>query len=284
VPEFHLPPVPKVAIPVAKPWKWRVLGVAAAGFVCLGFVAWTKQWTSPPPLDGFWQPILDSSNPVLLCVGQPQGLASTPGVQPDALPPEYTVPVTVQDLHRLGNQHIALADATTLSRIAGLLQSRGKAYHIRGRSTTTLSDLRDGPVVLIGAFNNDWTLRLTGGQRFRFDRDLSTQVSWIVDQQNPSNRDWRVDFQMPYVKLNEDYAIVSRVLDPTLDRVVVVAAGITKFGTIAAGEFLTDPTYMATVAKQAPAGWQRKNFEAVIAAKVINGSSGPPRLVTAHFW
>jgi hypothetical protein len=172
----------------------------------------------------------------------------------------------------------------TLTRVAGLLQSRGKAFHIRGRATT-LTDLRDGPVVLIGAFNNEWTLRLTGEQRFSFERDPKTpEISWIRDRQNPSNTTWRVDYSMPYLKLTEDYAIISRVMDPTLERMVVVAAGIAKFGTIAAGEFLTDPAQMQTLLKKAPANWDRKNFEAVIETKVINGNSGPPRMVAAHFW
>jgi hypothetical protein len=63
---------------------------------------------------------------------------------------------------------VALSDATTLSRLAGLLEARGEAYHVRGEASTKLADLRDGPVVLIGAFNNAWTLRLTGELRFSF--------------------------------------------------------------------------------------------------------------------
>ena len=58
----------------------------------------------------------------------------------------------------------------TLGRLTGLLQAKGKAYHIRGESSTTFEDVRDGPVVLIGAFNNDWSMRLMGPRRFSFER------------------------------------------------------------------------------------------------------------------
>jgi hypothetical protein len=286
VPEFHLPVGRAVpALPSSRKWPVGLVAAAALALVAAA-VAWTKPWTPPTALEQFWKPILDSPSPVLLCVGQPRVLSGRPGAQPGAAEAERDpdVPVTVQDLHRLGNQHVALSDAMTLTRVAGLLQSRGKAFHIRGRATT-LTDLRDGPVVLIGAFNNEWTLRLTGEQRFSFERDPKTpEISWIRDRQNPSNTTWRVDYSMPYLKLTEDYAIISRVMDPTLERMVVVAAGIAKFGTIAAGEFLTDPAQMQTLLKKAPANWDRKNFEAVIETKVINGNSGPPRMVAAHFW
>jgi hypothetical protein len=287
VPEFHLP-VGTVTVPVPRAsFKWPVGLIAAAALVIVVAVAWTKPWPAPSALELFWRPILDSPNPVLLCVGQPRLLSRTPGAPPSTVlaQAEFEIPVTVQDLHRLGNQHVALSDATTLSRVAGLLQSRGKAYHIRGGATTTFTDLRDGPVVLIGAFNNEWTLRLTDQQRFTFERDpKAPDISRIRDRLNASNLDWQVDYSMPYTKLTSDYAIVSRVLDPTLERMVVIVAGITKFGTIAAGEFLTDPERLQTLLKQAPSNWERKNFEAVIETQVINGNSGPPRIVATHFW
>jgi len=287
VPEFHLP-VGRVSAPVRPSSRKWPIGVIAAAvlMVSVAAVAWTRMWTAPNAVDQFWRPFIESPNPVLFCIGQPRLLSRTPGAQgpPTQAESDPDIPVTVQDLHRLGNQHVSLADAMTLTRVAALLQSKGKAYHIRGRATT-LTDLRDGPVVLIGAFNNEWTLRLTGGQRFNFERHpKAPEIQMIRDQQNPSNTAWRVDFSMPYLKLTEDYAIISRVFDPTLERTVVVAAGIAKFGTIAAGEFLTDPVHMQTLLKQAPPNWDRKNFEAVIETKVINGNSGPPRLVATHFW
>ena len=45
----------------------------------------------------------------------------------------------------------------------------------------------------------------------------------------------------------------SRVLDPVTERMVVLAGGLTGYGTMAAGEFLSNPAYMETIAAQAPA-------------------------------
>jgi hypothetical protein len=127
-------------------------------------------------------------------------------------------------------------------------------------------------------------MRLLGQLRYHLVRDPATKVEWIEDQQNPSQRDWLVDSTTPYLKLTEDYAIIARVLDPATERMVVVAAGIMQYGTIAAGEFLTNPKYLEDLAKVAPPNWQHKNLQAVIATKVINGNSGPPRIVATHYW
>jgi len=292
-PEFQ-PPIERAAPPlppetVEIPWARRVRArhiamVAAA--LALTVVAFQLQpWMSRPALDRLWGPVLDSANPVLLCVGQrpfvgfsvsePQS-APWPSDSPEALR------VTLFQLYYLGSQNVALPDVTTLGRLTGFLQAKGKTYQIRGESSTTFEDLRGGPVVLIGAFNNDWTMRLMGPQRFSFERDHD--VFWLKDRQKPSDKGHTVNYTMPYLKLTEDFALISRVLDPTTERMVVLAGGLTGYGTMAAGEFLSNPAYMETIAKQAPRDWARMNAQIVIATKVIQGKSGPPRVVTAHFW
>lgn len=80
-----------------------------------------------------------------------------------------------------------------------------------------------------------------------------------------------------------DYALVSRVYDSTTQRMVMVVAGVGQIGTIAAGEFLSDPQYMDALARQAPKDWEHKNVQ-VLTAQVIDGHSGPLRIVTAYFW
>ena len=246
--------------------------------------AWLKPWTPHSALDRLWSPVLDSSSPVLLCVGQRPfvGFSATEPESSSA-PVQYAAApqTTLFQLYYLGSQNVALPDVMTLGRLAGFLQAKGKAYHVRGESSTTFEDLRDGPVVLIGAFNNDWSMRLMGPRRFSFERDGDT--FWIKDVQNPSDKSHAVNYAMPYLQLTEDFALVSRVLDPVTERMVVLAAGLTGYGTLAAGEFLSNPAYMETIAAR-PGRWARKNVEVVISTKVINGKSGPPKVVIAHFW
>ena len=273
--------------PAARRLSPRALRLAAfAGIGSLIIAAaWLRPWTQHTSLDRFWSAVLDSTHPVLLCVGQRPfvGFSTTEPQSSPALPSSGGgSQTTLFQLYYLGSQNVVLPDVATLGRLAGFLQAKGKEYHIRGESSTTFEDLRDGPVVLIGAFNNDWSMRLMGRRRFTFEREGDTFR--IRDAQQPSDRSHSVNYAMPYLQLSEDYAVVSRVLDPVTERMVVMAAGLTGYGTAAAGEFLTNPAYMEAIASAAPRGWARKDVEVLISTKVINGKSGPPKVVAAHFW
>lgn len=279
--------VPQAAPAAARPGtpRWRVLAVAAAIGLLVVAIVWLRPWARQSDLDRFWKPVLDSSNTVLVCMGQREFLGSSPEPGQEAnsdLPSASRGPVTLFQLYYMGSQNLSLPDVSTIGRLSGLLQTKGKTVHIRGQLSTDFAELRDGPVVLVGAFDNDWTMRLTGPMRFSFERDRDT--FWIKDRQNPSRQDRAVNYRTPYLSLTEDYALISRTLDPTTARMVVVIGGLTGYGTVAAGEFLTDPLYLEAMAKGAPKGWERKNIQVVLATKVIHGTSGPPRILERHFW
>jgi hypothetical protein len=244
-----------------------------------------KFWPSRSALDRLWNPVLESPNRALLCVGQRPFVASSE-TEPRSLPPaaqSTSGPLTtLYQLYYLGSQNVGIADVVTVGRLAGFLQAKGKAAHIRGESSTTFEDVRDGPVVLVGAFNNDWSMRLMGPRRFSFERD--GDLFWIKDAQNPSDRSHAVNYTTPYLQVTEDYALICRLLDPVTERMVVLAGGLTGYGTLAAGEFLTNPQYMAAIAAHAPPNWEHKNIQILISTKVIDGRSGPPKALTAHFW
>ena len=279
------PPLPVLAAPPRQRRTMLLTTVAIAIPVLVISVVLLKPWTPRAALDRLWGPVLDSSSPVLLCVGQRPFIgASVTEPQSSAMPTQATTAsdTTLFQLYYMGSQNVAIPDVMTLGRLTGLLQAKGKTYHIRGESFTTFEDLRNGPVVLIGAFNNDWSMRLMGPQRFSFERD--NNIFWLKDRQNPTDKSHAVNYSMPYLKLSEDFALISRVLDPITERMVVLAGGLTGYGTMAAGEFLSNPAYMEAIAAQAPDNWPRKNVQIVIATKVINGNYGPPRVLTAHFW
>lgn len=296
IPEFEIPcavqPPAAATVPQAAPaatrpaiLRWRALAVAAAIGLLVAAIVWLRPWATQSDLGRFWKPVLDSSNTVLLCIGQREFLGSSPEpgqVAQTDLPSAPSGPITLFQLYYMGSQNLSLPDVSTIGRLTGLLQTKGKTFHVRGQLSTDFAALQDGPVVLVGAFDNDWTMRLTGPMRFSFERDHDT--FWIKDRQNPSSRDRAVNYRTPYLSLTEDYALISRTLDPTTARMVVVVGGLTGYGTIAAGEFLTDPAYLEAMAKGAPRGWERKNIQLVLATRVIHGASGPPRILDRHFW
>src|SRR5438128_577680 len=179
IPEFNMPAVPPAAPPAEssnevteRPSRLKNRVIAAALVAILFIVLlWIKPWSPRTALAEFWRPLLDSSNTVLICIGQRRFLGTSPESPSESSPDierirrgleQPDAPISLFRLYYMGSQNIALPDVVTFGQIAGLLQSNGKAYHVRGENSTSFSDLRSGPVILVGAFNNDWTMRLMG--------------------------------------------------------------------------------------------------------------------------
>jgi hypothetical protein len=138
-----------------------------------------------------------------------------------------------------------------------------------------------GPVVLIGALNNDWTLNRTSSLRFHLEGpEGPDQVYWIADTQHPESRAWQIRAKAPRSSVVKAYAIAARFTDESTGQVVLVAAGIAGSGTRAAGEFLTDEESL----KQLGDGAGRTNFEVVLSSQVVNGMQGKPKLEAEAFW
>ena len=276
VPEFHYPAngsgAATVNAPVSETTSRKLKPVyIIAAALCLSAIviaAMLKPWESRTALDLFWEPVVRSDSPVILCLGrrnsQPerQGQAST-GVMTGS---------------------VGLRDATTLARVAGVLQAKGVAYTIRTQDNTTLADLRGGPAVLIGAFNNEWSSRLNSATRFRFH--MYNGILSIEDQQNPSQLSWSVNRESEAwtTEQKKDYALISRAWNPTTEEVVVIAGGLTSYGTTAASEFLTSSNYLQEMANNITSNWASKNLQVVLETTILDGNSGPPRVVATHVW
>jgi len=299
IPEFALPTaasapaaakVPPEVPQRGHPWYLAMAAVVVAALILAG-VLWFRPAGGRTALADFWRPVLESSKPVLICIGQRRFLGTSPELPNDSSPDLERVrkdlenpnaPISLFRLYYMGSQNVALPDVVMFGHVAGLLQASGRTYLVRGGASTTFSDLGDGPVILIGAFNNDFTMRLMGPLRFNFERD--GDVFWIQDRQNPTQKSRAVDYSAPYLKLTEDYALISRAREPTTGRVVVAIGGLTGYGTLAAEAFLSNPRFMEATTRQAPGDWRRKNTEFVISTEVINGGAGPPRVVDQYFW
>jgi hypothetical protein len=270
VPEFRIPQNPAVAPVVDAPPTRRRLWISIAVLTAAGVIVTmllARPWESRSAIERFWGPVLNSPDPISIYIGG----------YPSANPP-----VSLRDLQN--DEKVAYSDALTLARVTSLLVSHHRSYRIRLQISSKVDDLRDGPAILIGAFNNSFALRLTRELRFGFTRNPDTNTSSIEDRQNPQSIKWFHVMTDPYTSISNDYAIVSRVVDPLTGRVVVTASGLAKFGTEAAGEFLTTRSYMEEISKSAPAGWERKNMQIVIGTNPVGRSSGPPRVVATYFW
>jgi hypothetical protein len=156
---------------------------------------------------------------------------------------------------------------------------------IRGGRVSSLADLRGKPCIFIGAFNNEWTMRLTSELRFYFEPGLANDYMVIRDRQDVNRKDWAGPRAWPApADLAADYAIVTRAFNPTIEQTVVSVAGASGYGTYAAGEFLTNEEYFAGALHGAPRDWYRKNIQVVLSVKVISGIPGPPKVLATYFW
>lgn len=267
--------------------KYRLIALALPLAVSLFFALRAASALGRTELDKFWNPVFASapSKPVLICIGSRFGGSSfrpstgAPGQQ-QAADPNRANNNDQFDSNPL-MRPVTMTDAVTLARLTDYMGTRRAPYKVLNPDLTTLADLRDSPAVLIGSRNNDWAIKSAGTLRFRFD--VSSRPASIRDNMNPS-RTWSSPLGFRIGDSGRDYAIVSRVVDPGVEQVIVTVAGLGPSGTLAAGEFVTNETYMKKLEALAPYGWEHKNLQVVISTEVVKGSSGPPRIDTAYFW
>jgi len=296
VPQFHwiaeLPGKP------ARKW-WQAgplasISIALSLLVLVGLLAYWLHSAPDDPLSDFWQPVLASPKPAILCLGHPVVYLLSPRVHQrfrakygrnlDQGPYELKfepAEVLGSDIISVPDQFVGVGDAQAAYRVASRLQGLGKQTEMRIGNDVSFSELRLSPAVLIGAYSNQWTMKISN--QFRFVFDMQEDRKRIVDRTSPG-RLWSPPYMSPTGKVSEDYAIVSRVFHSESGQVMISAAGITNYGSQAAGEFLADSRLFRQTLTFAPPNWQRMNFQVVLKTKIFGSAPAPPEVVAAYFW
>ncbi len=245
-----------------------LLLVGAAG-------AWVVHWSQPSAMDQFWGPVLHTEDAIVVCFPRQQveTLSLRSAANPEAVQ-RFQEP----------SQAVNVDDLDSLVSLTGLLQGQHRRFTLLGQDVATLTDLRHGPAILLGAFDNAWALRVTHDLRYRFANDGGMKHFWIEDTQDAKTH-WQLDRSQQVSTNNyRDYAIVARLMNPNTGQFAVISAGIARGGTEAAGEFLTQPANMETIREHAPADWHEKNMEFVLSTEIIDGRSAPPKIEAMYFW
>lgn len=261
------------SLPVAVPGCWYgrpvlwIAGVSVLLLLTIGAVAW-QHWQVHPEnaLREFWTPVLDESGTTLICSG---GVVFAPerfsGVKTAGRDIDYPF--------------VSMQIATSIAHISGQLERFGENVQTSSSASTVLTDLRERPVVLVGGYNNDWTMRMLEPLRFRF---LPGQTEAIVDRDHPAAK-WERDPTQPYSSA-DDYAVVARFHDATTGGILVIVAGIGRNGTEAAAHFVTSPSYMELLRRRVGGSLADKNIEAVLKVRVIDGKTGAPSIEAVDAW
>jgi hypothetical protein len=225
----------------------------------------------------FWGPVLSSPDPVLVCIAD-QLQYSEISLR-DAANPSHQVVLKDSLVAAIFD------DLNAAVKVAGILQAADKRYSLKSEGGTGLEDLRAGPTIFIGAFDNAWTLRLTNSLRYHFANSPDMSQFRIVDSTNPSQNRWVVDRNVQIATNNyRDYAILARFTDVNTGKVAVIAAGIGRGGTIAAGEFLSNRELLDQLRRAARDAGNKTNMEVVISTQIIDGAPGSPRMEASYFW
>jgi len=268
--EAPLPPPEMPPMPTATPvrglrpvlWALPLLAVLA---VSVWFFLHVHQ-SETAAIDRFWAPVLREKKVPLLVSG---GVVFNNN--------QYSGTQTAD--RSIDYPFVSMQVAAALARVSGIIQRKGGDVQVLPANTTTLSDLRDRPVILVGGYNNDWTLRLLETLPIHLgpvDRPA------ILDSASPSHR-WERDHSLPYSS-SDDFALVGRYRDATTGSVTVIIAGLGRNGTEAAAQFLTEPHYMQELESRLGKRISDANVEAVLKISVIQGRTGAPSILAVHSW
>jgi hypothetical protein len=252
-----------------------VAGLLAAGAVFI------ERAFRQSPFDFFWKPVLGTNEPVLICVAdelQDSGIALRDSIDPSQLH-------WLNDpLKKNAFLTVALDNVNVAAKLIEVLQSKHKQYILRGEATTNLSDLRSGPAIFVGGFDNAWSLRMTSSLRFRLANDPGLTSPRIADSEAPTKPGWRIDQPVGTNGTYHDYAIVARFTDRNTGKPVVVVAGIGRCASLAAGQFVGDEDDLAELQHAAMAAGNKRNIEVVLSTQVVDGHGGSPRIEATYFW
>jgi hypothetical protein len=249
-------------------WQIAALCVLAVGIAVAAIFYW--QIRSRDMLRGVWSPVLESPKVAVICISQP--VAYRPMSNMD-------VPVGSEDrMMPVPDAFVGTGDAFALADVAGLLSKLGKDWQLLPGNSTPSNTLLAGPIILIGVHANRWTPTITKNLRFFFGVENA-----IYDRSDPRVK-WSLDQLTPDWKTSEDYALVSRFTNPGSGQPVIVIAGLTNFGTQAAGDFLTNQSLLSEAMQRAPKDWKHKNFQFVLHTQIIGNSPERPSVIAANFW
>jgi hypothetical protein len=269
----------------------RILSLALIALGIGGTSFWVQAlWTSPQ--ERFWSPLTNARQPVLIYLGanaayvfssdylaKYRSARGIPDTGPEFfvdLPPKTSV--QVGDLIPVKDTFVTTADVTAIVQLTTLFRDWKRPFVLRSGSDLSFGDLRNRPSVMIGAFNNPWTLELTNELPYRFRE--GTQI----ENRDHPDRSWSVPPNDSRSSKTDDYALISRLISSKTGGPVITVAGIGEYGTQAAAELLANPDKMRDFLKNAPRGWETRNMQAVLHVKVVGFQPVAVDVVATTYW
>lgn len=280
-------PEPAPTDPVAaRSRAWLPWSLAAA--VLLPAVVWLLlPMIRPSAMDRLWSPVFADGGSITFCLpisskknGVGSAATTTQAIAHALDLADPSIPVSGGTFfdHQVLGENVVYSDVVAMTKLESVVEQQHRPVRVRLNVGSNLNDFREGPTIFIGGLDNQWTLRLLEPLRFRF-AGSDVDEYYIRDARAPNDRRWSVHLQDQMTVVDHDYALIARVHSGSLERVVVVVAGIGMSGTAAAGEFLADPAQVAELERRIGYSNRNRDFEAVLETDVDDGIAGAARIV-----
>ncbi|MGI4853533.1 MAG: hypothetical protein ACRYF4_05720 [Janthinobacterium lividum] len=301
-PESHLPPAEPHIEPVEIPERttpelltpsarrrwipWALYSSLCAILLCAG-VLLARATILSSSMDRMWAPVFAESGPITFClpISFQKNKAGDAATTNAAIAHALDVPGTASPAagetffnHQVLGENVVYSDVVAMTKLESVIERQHRPVRVRLNVGTNLNDLREGPTVFIGGLDNQWTLKLLEPLRYRFAGSDAKEY-YIRDANAPGDRRWQVRLQDKVTVVKQDYALIARIHSASLERVVVVVAGIGMSGTAAAGEFLADPAQVQELERRIGYRNRDRDFEAVLETDVDDGIAGAARIV-----
>ena len=297
-PQVEPEPATQPRVRVLLPWILATVGFATA-LILGAYVLWPGLFRQRSELDRFWAPGFASTEPILICVSEPVVYMPTPeffdryasGHQGqfrsmlqrmnEVLPLKPDDKLEWKDIYPVGDLGLAMGDVYAAVRLTTFLDGQSRKSQLRVGRNYTFEDLRTSPSVLIGAYNNKWTMQLTSNLRFRFQNDDAGDRH-LYDTM-PGGPQWR-QTRNEQSQVIHDFGLVTRLLDSKTGQFTITIGGIAAVGTQASADLVSNPDYFRQALQGAPKDWERKNMEIVLETTVTDAIASPPHVVATYFW
>ncbi len=281
--EFQTPTVAYVGPTPAKRRYTLPILLALATIAVIAAASLPRLSNSTSAYDRFWQPLTNSTRPPIVISGTARHWNLADSLQARLLnaPADKAISLQPNEIDRGDSRMLSYENGAAIMNLVAAHSRPNKRVQLRFADQIVSTDLRDHPMLFLGAFNNALTLSQMPKLRYRFA--LVNHRHRIVDSTDP-NREWVYDRnETPNGRQSQDYAMLCRLTDSS-GALSYIVAGIQGSGTFAAAEFATQPKFWRDFDSQAPAGWENQNVQIVLKTSVVDRVAQAPEIVATHVW
>jgi hypothetical protein len=272
------------------------LVIVLAGVLMVGYQRRLIRTSSA--FEQFWEPAFASPQPTMICLAKvatyrpkeelieeytsshPGALADRAEQAEEPLPLPDDKAIRWDQLLVNPDYGVASGDVYAAASMASTFGRYNKSFQLRIGTNYSFDDLHHAPAILVGAFNNKWTLRITSKLHYTFV-DLGHKL--LIVENTPGGAQWpsstskQDDSQF-------DYALICRLLDSKTGQFTVVVGGIRGAGTQGASELVSNKPAFEKVLNSLPSGWQTKNLELVLEVPVTDSLPEPAKVIASWAW